>query len=339
MAFFLRPLTQHEPDSLFYRSMSSASKIDRNKASRKYIWLKQVTSYLRGFVRFPQIKVPQLDVLTDLGAIDSNIITLSASRTRKFWGLGNGPISDVTLLLENNGIIVSKVSLETMYMDGLSGWDANSNTPYVMLGNDKGSAVRSRFDAAHELGHLVLHRSLSPELIRNPINNRLIESQANEFAGAFLLPEESYSDDLHVVNLDSLRTLKSKWLVSIGAMMHRANSLGLTTEKEARDLWRNYTRRGWKTREPMDDELALEYPRLLRRAFELIINRGVQDTEQIISDLCLFPSDISELSCVEEGLLLTRAHAENLEVNEYNSRDLRATEEYVISRDAPQNLN
>ena len=62
-------------------------------------------------------------------------------------------------------------------MDGFSGWDVVSNTPYIILGDDKGSAVRSRFDVAHELGHLILHRNLSPKCIHNPVNNKLIESK------------------------------------------------------------------------------------------------------------------------------------------------------------------
>lgn len=208
-------------------------------------------------------------------AIDADVIEDVADQTRKAWGLGNGPISDVTLLLENNGVIISKVTLGTIYMDGFSGWDVASNTPYIILGDDKGSAVRSRFDVAHELGHLILHRNLSPECIHNPVNNKLIESQAYSFAKAFLLPANIFAEDLYVVSLDSLRALKIKWLVSIGAMLYRAQDLELTSGKQAKSLWVNYTRRGWKLKEPLDDELVPEYPRLLRRAFELIIKKRV----------------------------------------------------------------
>ena len=338
-AFFLRPPTQIDTDSPFYRSMSAVTKSDRLKVRRKYTWLKEITSYLRGYVRFPYVALPQLDVPSEVAAIDANTITLAASQTRKFWGLKDGPISDVTLLLENNGVIVSKVALDTMRMDGFSSWDANSKTPYVILGDDKGSAVRSRFDAAHELGHLVLHRNLPSRSISNPTTNKAIESQANGFAGAFLLPEETFAEDLYFVRLDSLKALKSKWLVSIGAMLHRAAVLGMTTEKEAKGLWVNYTRRGWKTREPLDDQLVPEYPRLLRRAFELVISKGVQEPEQIISDLCLSSSDINELSCLEEGLLVTPAHTRNLMIEQQHSRDLGSTQEYRIGSEIPQNLN
>ena len=338
-AFFLRPPTQIDTDSPFYRSMSAVTKSDRLKVRRKYTWLKEITSYLRGYVRFPYVALPQLDVPSEVAAIDANTITLAASQTRKCWGLKDGPISDVTLLLENNGVIVSKVALDTMRMDGFSSWDANSKTPYVILGDDKGSAVRSRFDAAHELGHLVLHRNLPSQSISNPINNKVIEAQANEFAGAFLLPAETFAEDLYIVSLDSLKALKSKWLVSIGAMLYRTAVLGMATEKQMKGLWVNYTRRGWKSSEPLDDRLVPEYPRLLRRAFELIIGKGVQEPEQIISDLCLSSSDIKELSCVEDDLLVTHAHSRNLMIEQSNSRDLSYTEEYRIGNEAPQSLN
>ena len=338
-AFFLRPPSQPDKDSPFYRSMSAVTKSDRLKVRRKYTWLKLITSYLRGYVRFPYVKLPQLNVPSEVAAIDTTTIELAASQTRKFWGLRDGPISDVTLLLENNGVIVSRVTLETMRMDGFSCWDDDSKTPYVILGDDKESAVRSRFDAAHELGHLVLHRNLPSQSISNPINNKVIEAQANEFAGAFLLPEETFVEDLHFVSLDSLKALKSKWLVSIGAMLHRAVVLGMVTEKQTKGLWVNYTRRGWRSKEPLDDELVPEYPRLLRRAFELIIDKGVQEPEQIVSDLCLSSSDIKELSSVKDGLLMSDAHSRHLMVEQFNNRDLSLTEEYLIGNEAPQSLN
>ena len=338
-AFFLRPLAQPDSDSLFYRSMSAATKSDRLKARRKYTWLKQLTTYLRGYVRFPRIRVPQLDVPPELVAIDTNVIEFAASKTRKLWGLGDGPISDVTLLLENNGVIVSKVTFNTMHMDGFSSWDETSKTPYVVLGGDKGSAARSRFDAAHELGHLVLHRNLPPQSIRNPINNKEIESQANEFAGAFLLPAETFVEDLFSVSLDSLKALKSKWKVSIAAMLHRANALDMVTAKQSKGLWANLSRRGWRIVEPLDDQLVPESPRLLRRAVELIINRGVLEPEQIISDLCLSSPDISELSCVEDELLVTHAHSKNLMLEDLKRHDLGSTVEYRIGGEASQNLN
>ena len=142
-AFFLLPIDQPDNDTLFYRSMSATTKSDRLKAKRRYVWLKKITSYLRGYVRFPQVKIPQMDMPIELVAIDNNVITVAAAHTRKFWGLGNGPISDVTLLVENNGVIASKVALDTMHMDGFSCWDPIPWSRHLSnVGEGVGSATK-----------------------------------------------------------------------------------------------------------------------------------------------------------------------------------------------------
>lgn len=338
-AFFLQPVTRTVSDNLFYRSLSGATKMDRLKAKRRYSWLTEITSYLRGFVRFPPVRMPTIVAPAHPSSIDADFIESAAAQTRQAWGLGNGPISNVALLLENNGAILSRMSLGTRNMDGFSGWNVDTTTPYAILGNDKDSAARSRFDLAHELGHLVLHRDLAPHHITDPPHHTLIESQAHRFAGAFLLPSETFSEDLYVVSLDSLRALKGKWLVSIAAMLHRAGDLDIVTGAARTRLWTNYNRRGWKLKEPLDDELQPEKPRLLRRAFELIVKTGVHPPEQIVTDLCLSPFDIQELACIQENLLKDRSQMTLVTEEPERSQDLAITTLYVMQGELPLNLN
>ena len=111
-------------------------------------------------------------------------------------------------------------------MDAYSSFDSASATPYVTIAYDKNSAVRSRFDMAHELGHLVLHRELDHRVVGNPVHHKVIESQANAFAAEFLMPSDSFAADLRVISLDALKGLKRRWGVSIGAMLHRLPDLG-----------------------------------------------------------------------------------------------------------------
>jgi hypothetical protein len=56
----------------------------------------------------------------------------------------------------------------------------------IILFADKGKKDRSRFDAAHELGHLVMHGPSTPEE-----QLKEVERQAHQFAAAFLTPETS----------------------------------------------------------------------------------------------------------------------------------------------------
>ena len=47
-------------DTLFYRSMVANTKVARLRAERKYVWLKQLFSYVKGFIRIPNVNLPLL---------------------------------------------------------------------------------------------------------------------------------------------------------------------------------------------------------------------------------------------------------------------------------------
>ena len=300
MGFFFKPGVPVS-DTLFYRSMSANTKIARLRAERKYGWLKQLLAYVQFFIRTPSTSLPALTVPDDLYAIDNHFIESAAIMARKTWGLGDGPISDVMLLLENKGIVVSKIYVDSVYMDGYSSIDSKTGQAFIVLASDKGAAVRSRFDLAHELGHLTLHSHLPQSVVKNFANTKLLEEQAYAFAGAFLMPEQALAQDLWVVTLDSLKDLKTRWRVSIGALLYRVGSLGWLTEEQKRGLWINYSRRGWKRNEPLDDTLEAETPRILPRAFQMIAERVGVSTGQIAADLLLDPTDISELAGLSES--------------------------------------
>jgi Zn-dependent peptidase ImmA (M78 family) len=55
-------------------------------------------------------------------------------------------------------------------------------------------ANRSRFTLAHEIGHCLLHRGLSKDIIRRD----LLEVQANAFAAALLMPERLVKKELAI---------------------------------------------------------------------------------------------------------------------------------------------
>jgi Zn-dependent peptidase ImmA (M78 family) len=46
--------------------------------------------------------------------------------------------------------------------------------------------------------------------------------------------------------------------VSIGAMIKRAQELDLISDDQAKNLWMNHARRGWKKMEPLDESLQPE---------------------------------------------------------------------------------
>jgi hypothetical protein len=74
---------------------------------------------------------------------------------RQNWGLGERPIPNMLKLLEAKGVRVFSLAENTKAVDAFSVW--RNGLPYVFLNIAK-SAERSRFDASHELGHLVMHK-------------------------------------------------------------------------------------------------------------------------------------------------------------------------------------
>lgn len=303
--FFFRPLQPTESTPFYFRSMAAATKAARARAYWRQEWLHHLIRFVEGYVELPPVKLPDLDLPQDPLQLTLPLIEQAATEVRRFWNLRDGAISDLVLLLENNGIVVSRGELWSEALDAFSRW--RDGRPFVFLGSEKGSAVRSRLDAAHELAHLVLHRSVTPEALKRPELFRRIEDQAMYFAGAFLLPAGSFAADVRVVNLELLRALKPTWKVSIGGMLKRAERLDLIPEYQRTALWRSYARRGWKREEPLDRELVPEEPRLLRRAITLLVDEGILSREELLSRFDITGKDIEDLAALPTGYLEPRA--------------------------------
>ncbi len=302
-AFFFDPV---EPDAsddadVLFRSLSSATKPARQRAKRRLGWLRRVSGFVQEFVDLPRLDVPDYGLAADPVAISDDEIEQIASDLRQRWALGAGPISNVTWLIENHGVIVAREDLGADELDAVL-MREHANV-FVLLGADKASAVRSRMDVGHELGHVVLHpRCPRPKSDKDP-NHKLMEQQAFRFAGAFLLPAESFAQDIWSASLEELLALKPKWRMAVSAMILRAAHLGLISENQKDKLWRQHTFRKWKRSEPYDDEWSTEQPALLRRSFELIREAGVASVDRILNEIKLPASDIESLAGLPRGSL------------------------------------
>lgn len=318
--FFWRIPERERVRKLFFRSMSAATANARMRAEQRYIWLEEIVRYLREYVNFPAVNFPCFpNVPKDPVQIWPEFIEELALETRRFWKLGNGAISNVVWLLENNGAIISRTKLNADTLDAFSEWHEFDGAPYMILGADKSISARSRFDAAHELGHIILHRNIDKSRIGKTSDFKLMEQQANRFAGAFLLPQPAFLNDFFSPTLDTFQMLKPKWGISIQMMLHRAQDLGLVKPEQAQRLWANCARRGWRLKEPLDDTLPIEQPRLLSRSFEMLINERVQTRAEILSALPYSASDIEELAGLPIGFLAEQPAVVTLK--EFNFRD------------------
>lgn len=189
-----------------------------------------------------------------------------AVELRTCWGLGIGPLPNVIKLLESRGIAVFELGCEiTSTVDAFSA-SIRHGRPAIFIGNN-GSASRSRFTVAHELGHLILH-SNTTEL--EPGHPKL-EEQANRFAGAFLMPAASYAASArNKVTAEQLATIKPMWRSSVSAMLMRSYQLGIfpverraTAYKYMNVVWR----KDGESHEPHEPDV--ERPVALRLAVQV----------------------------------------------------------------------
>lgn len=300
--FFLERPRDRRHGATFFRSMKSTTKAARIRAQRRFDWLLDIVEYIRSLVRFPAVGVPDFRPPSDPAAIGDDLIREYARETRRHWGLGLGPISNVVWLMENKGVVVSRYGLGADELDAFSEWGEDA-TPYVVLNSEKRSAARSRFDAGHELGHLIMHRNIDPKFVNKSHYFNLIEGQAHRFAGEFLLPAESFAADFYAPSLDAFASLQTKWKVSVAFMISRCSDLGLIDDERKTALFRYLTRRGWKTREPFDERAEAEMPRLLKRSVEMIIDNGVVDIDQMKFDLLYPTKEVENLAGLPAGYL------------------------------------
>lgn len=295
-AFFLLPERPSTERRVFYRSMAAATKGARVRAEHRARWLGDLTSYVSPFVQLPPVNIPDFDIPDDPLQLENADIEQVAADTRAYWGMRDDPIGNMVTLLENQGVIIARDQLGAATLDSLSEYDRAIDRPLVIIGTDKGTPARWRFDAAHELGHLILHRHVDRKWLKNPAEHKALETQAHRFAGAFLLPRVPFCEELFAASLDAMLAIKARWRVSIAMMIMRARQTRLIGEETEKRLWINYSRRGWRRAEPLDESMPTETPRLLHRSLELIFEAGVQSSQDVMTVTGLPQADIEALA-------------------------------------------
>ena len=216
-----------------------------------------------------KVRLPEPDLPTVIPDLDADVWALDdiAWKVRQAWGIANGPIPNVVRLLEQHGVLVLRAQLESRRVNAFS-YNFGAR-PLVMLGDDHGDAARSRFDAAHELGHLVMHPEAEP-------GDGILEQQAHGFAAGFLLPARLVRDELPPrFDLREYIELRHTWGVSIAALLFRARSLGVMNDTTYRRAVTKMAASGHRTDETAFGDLGpLEQPTMLRRAVELLVSSG-----------------------------------------------------------------
>jgi Zn-dependent peptidase ImmA (M78 family) len=172
-------------------------------------------------------------------------------------------------LLEAHGVRVFSLAEECAEVDGFSFW--SGTVPYVFLNTHKGNTERSRMDAAHELGHLVLHSHGGPQ-------GREAENEAYAFGAALLMPAPTVLAEVpYGASLKQLVKRKKLWKVSVLNLARRAHKLDLLTEWQYRSICIEVRKRG-KEYEPQPIK-ARETSQILDKVIRALRTEGMSKSD------------------------------------------------------------
>lgn len=299
LSFFVTPRRRRgEPSSPYWRSLVRMDLVHRRRIARRLQWASDIVDYISDFIEVPSVNIIRGDFEVDCD--QSEYIEHAAESLRELWGLGDGPIRDLAVTLEENGIVIVREPVACSDMDGVSCWVGGR--PYILLSGEVESGPRDLFNLSHELGHLVLHAGVDID----STNLSRVEAQANRFASAFLLPRRTFSREIFGTSIAHFTTLKRRWGVAISAMAYRSKDLGIISADQFSYVMRQMNAQRIRRIEPLDDAFRVSEPRLLRQSIEMIVEHGVQTRAQIEESLGLNLTDVESLCGLRSGYLNTR---------------------------------
>ncbi len=258
LAYFFRPIGPRlSPDSVSFRAFSRLTASDRDSALVSAQTAAEFNALIEQHLELPKADLPDL---RDFAPADA------AAVLRSSWSLGLDPVPNLIHLLEAHGVRVFALPDEFSALDAFCTWE--EGVPFVFLTRSK-SPERGRWDAAHELGHLVLH-------LHGPPHGRQLEQEADEFAREFLLPSKGV-DSRRIPLLPSLATVKVEkiwWGVSAMAYIRQLKEMKppRLTEWQYRSLIIQATQAGYRKSE---GDIERETSGLLPQALKLLAEDGL----------------------------------------------------------------
>jgi Zn-dependent peptidase ImmA (M78 family)/DNA-binding XRE family transcriptional regulator len=282
-SFFFGPdLEEPLPDVASFRALKRMTAGQRDTALGCGALALHLNAWLEQRFTLPVAALPNLSRERDPEA--------AAEQLRRDWGLGILPIKNTVHLLESKGVRVFSLTIDATEVDAFSMW--REKTPFVFINTTK-SAEHGRFDAAHELGHLVLHRHGIPQ-------GQDAEREANAFASALLMPRSSVlAVAPRFTTVDRLIQLKKRWNVSVAALAYRMRALGLLSEWQYRTVAIELSQRGYRKNEP--DSAPRETSQVFAKVAAALREEGISKNA-VAADLDIPVQEIEQLVF---GLLVT----------------------------------
>ena len=269
--FFLRPeLAALDDDQVSFRARRRATAYQRGAARAAGAIGTEIYEWIAERFRLPAVNVPDLD---------RDPPARAASALRAVWGRGEEPLPNLIQLAEANGVRVMSLPVDAETVDAFSAWI--DDRPFVFLSTAK-TAERSRFDLAHELGHLVMHSRSR--------GDGDAEAEADAFASAFLMPRDSLAARAgREPAVPHILRLRSYYRVSAMAVARSLHDIGRLSDWGYRQNCVRLTQLGYRSAEPggIDRELS--------RVFRIVADTLRADgrgTEQIGEDLGLSAQEL-----------------------------------------------
>jgi Zn-dependent peptidase ImmA (M78 family)/DNA-binding XRE family transcriptional regulator len=283
--FYLPPSEELLDEECNFRRRQTTPLAARSQALAHAALFGELVAYLETQLHLPAQKIPTVRVR------DAEEIERAADRCRMEWGLGlDLPIKNVVRVVENSGVPITRFGEISHKVDAFSRRGKRS----VVVLNDK-TPSRSRWDVAHEWGHLVMHADSG-----SPTDD--LEREADRFAGAFLLPRAGFVREFPLVrkwNWETMFRLKERWRVSLAAIIRRAFDLRLIDAIQYRRAYKYMSMSAWLKHEP--HEFNGEEPELVRVAFaELEKSFGIRPLNAAQA-LLWRPSTLRSISGIDIG--------------------------------------
>lgn len=287
----------------FFRSLRSTPAVERKRARSLVQMVHRLAGALAEGVGLPEVDLPK--VRCDPFEAEPRrreAAENAAEQVRDAWSLGTDPVPSVAGSIESHGVVCIRLRFDEERIDAFS--VPFSDRPVLVLSTDKEKWDRSRFDAAHELGHIVMHSEMA--------GAAEAERQANEFAAGFLMPRRGIKSELPSrPDWRRLLQLKDKWGCSMASLLYRARTLKVMPEQTYVNATKVMAARGWRRHEPLNRRP--EDPTLLRTALHRAQQTGV-DFDQLrhaaVIPLDLFEEIISDLLPVTDMKLRSRPRLE-----------------------------
>lgn len=268
------PLTEEQ---CHFRKQLTTKVALRQYAKARGEMLKRLVCVLDKYLELPAYSIAETEPSSE------EAIERAAEKCRVEWGLGWGPISNITRIAETAGSIVMRVNGMANEVDAVS---FATRRPVIALNGTGRSACRARFGVAHELGHFALHIGVLT-------GDRFTETQANRFASAFLLPRSTFLNECRGalrrsrLNWEELSELKQRWGVSKAALLYRGKQLGVFTEDQVRAGYITLNRHGEAIAEEEDKYMPMEEPEVVADGLKVMAEQMSVPIAAVAREMCV----------------------------------------------------